>query len=316
MQIVEEKYLADRRKREIKIRDKVLADGVGGELHAFIPSKSIDLDDNITAIELAITKEILWKNNVLFAENKNEFYHSKMEFVKTVIRGIGSDLKVDINSGITGMGLWGFTTEGSDEIDYPTEERQWLDLWNAIYEKYDSYPPGTAPIEHYIVSQHWVMTTINDEMILAEGAHDDAIEFYLQSYIAKEAMEAAMVEPDRCDGLIIEKLKVLHPNDMRSLGLYLIKTSNAKTSKHIQVSKIDPVSGKVISNLVKPGVLESLVGWDLHVFQGKTTTGTYRTLTALGKLPIGDGQTESTIFNPNETEVAKVKSEIWRLASH
>ncbi len=315
MQVKEEKTLADRLKRELAIQTKVTTDGVSGELHAFNILKGINLANNVTLIGNAITAETSWHEFQFLGEEKNEIWQSKLEPVKHIIREIGADLKVDLAPLMTGMGAWGLTTVG-EEIEYPLEDSDWITLWNAIYTKYGTYGAGLAPIEMLLTTKGYVMATINTSMTVGEAAHDAAITAYNNAYIQKEAMEEDMIEPNRCDTLIIEKLKVLHSTDMRSFGKYGIKTTNAKTAKHQQDSTINPVTGKAFKHLVNPSILKSNVNWELHVFIGDNMDGDYIILPANGEINMGDGCSAIIIYNPHATLVAKVTMTVWQLKRH
>jgi hypothetical protein len=312
MKIVPAITLADIQKMTIKINAKVVLDGTGGELHDFLILKEIDLPTNITNIGIAIGHETNWKQYKYDAESKIAFYQKNLTLVESVIRGIGQDLKVDLSPDLRDIGLWGYNLDHEAELVYPTTDQEWIRLWNAVYLKYSSYGVGLAPIEKYVVSQGWVMATINTNMGLAETAKDDSIDMYNESYIEERAMTTAMVTPDADNTLIIDKLKVLHPNDFRDLGLYGIQTSNAAPKEHDQTSSILPSGHKTLASIVLPSVMKNLNNWDLQVFKGKDMTGSSRTLLANGTLPMGDGDSYSTVFNPDTTRLAKVGVEVWR----
>jgi hypothetical protein len=312
MKIVPAETLADILKMTTKAEAKIALDGVGGELHDFIILKEIDLPTNITNIGLAIGHETNWKHYKMEAEAKIAFYQKTLTFGEEVLRGIGQDLKVDLAPDYRDMGLWSYNIDHESEIVYPTENQEWIRLWNAVYLKYSSYGVGLAPIEKYVVSQGWVMDTINTNMGLAETAKDDSIDLYNLSYIEERAMTSAMVTPDADNTMIIDKLKVLHANDLRDLAYYGIQTSNAATKEHDQTSSILPSGSKVISNIVLPSILSNPNAWALNVFQGKTMTGTVRVLPANGQIPMGKGDSEITVANPDTMRVAKLKSVIWK----
>ncbi len=312
MHYVEPETLPEFLTMVLAMQTKITADGTGGEVHNFNITKGIVMADIVTDVNAAIVLERSWHSLAGVSQAKNEFWQTQLAVAKHVLREAGQDMKVDVAPAYHTMTDWGYVLIGTEELSYPNEDADWVLRWNAFVTKYNTYSAGTAPIEAFLVNRGFVIATINTNMGLGEAARDAALVAIGQSYAKEEGMQENMIIPYDKIGMLIDKLFILHKGRERGLIDYGIFTSNAAPKEHLQKSGVNPLHNKSLTKIVLPGELKSLVGWELHVFTGTATTGAYRTLLPFGTLPMEDGDSTITIYNPHTTEIAYVTAKVWQ----
>ncbi|MEI6815281.1 MAG: hypothetical protein WCL14_01625 [Bacteroidota bacterium] len=296
--------------KDIKL--KISTDGPTGELHDFIIAKEINLANNVINGDLAIIQDHLQQTKSLLSQRLIAQRNTKMTRIRTLSRGIAADLKVLYRPEFEEMTAWGFTIINTSEVDFPITFEDWGILVGNIAEMYDTFEPGGAPIEGYLIKQEITMPEILElyhQALINDTEAKDAI---LASQIATETRDSLKEVMNIDNHFIIEKLLVIHKGQERNLGDYKIVTTNMPQTPKLQTSSIIRGGKKTLQGIKIPGTLTSNVNWDMIVHDGKLITGKSRTLKAKGTLPMIQFNSEITIENPNMDDDGEVTVEVWK----
>ena len=281
------------------VRNKHIADGANSVIAALLIEKEIDLDADDKAGSKAEKHDASQKLFMCNAENYVEMrdlkFNPVMERTRSQVQFMKSFYKPNVHK----LGDWGITVDGTGKINYPPEFAKLVVIIRAIKTKHDSYSAGTSPLNPFLI-QH------NIDLKADALAVDDA-----------EKSEAAQLDLRRDAELETQqKNNFWNPvvQHLRDIGDYLMKLYKGEQKKlgdHGYTVDDSPRKPKLRKSTVKPGAKITTVGIVLgsaltnigetllHIYKGKTTTGTPIVVNPTEKLGMTKGFSAITVVNPS-----------------
>jgi len=281
------------------IKTKVLADGIGGELHAFNIAQGIDVTADFDNSVLSVAAE---KNHFIkfrLGEKNNEIFHKTLDFTNTVSRGIAQELKGLNAPNFKNGNDWGFDFSDHGKVNFPTEIADQITLFQNINIHYLTFAAGTAPIEPLLVAKGWVMADIATALagaIIIKAAADQA---HRDAKTYTQDANSYMATPEINIHKIADFLQSRHQNDGRVLGDYTFNTSDAPALEKAQLSSILASTNKQLQHIVIGSVMTSMVNFPLTVHKGTSLNQPAEILPAFGELAMGKGHNQCIVVNPN-----------------
>ncbi|MEI6815502.1 MAG: hypothetical protein WCL14_02740 [Bacteroidota bacterium] len=291
------------------IKEKVTADGVGGECAKFIIAQNIDVDADVTNAEAALVHEIASAKLFRLGEKNNAEAHVVFDKINTVSRAISQELKnLNAPNYINGND-WGFDFSASGAAHFPTTQADQITLFQAINTHYLTFAAGTASIEPLLVKRGWVMATLTTQLTGAVTQKNDSKQNFRDSESETAARNEDMSIPEINIHKFANFLHSRHQDDARTLGDYGFDTSDAPTKERDQISTIDMASEKQLDHIVLNSIMTSMVNIDLMVYNGQTTDSPGEKLPAYGELAMGKGYSHCIVvcLDPLKKGIVKVR---------
>ncbi len=281
------------------------ADGTSSVLTPFLTQEKIDLPKAVTAGTDAATHE---QSRLLFtstSETQRRLRDNIFTPVFSSLQAWVQFLKKLYRSNTKELTQWGITITDSGKITYPAAFEDRARLYKTFTNKHSSYAAGTSPLQPFITANEVDMAKLTTAVTKATDAH--------QLYDDNAAK--ATIETSLRDGLWEPVFK-----NIKAIGAYLIGlySSNPKKATAWGFNIVDSVSKHQLrTTTLKPGEQKTsaavIIGSTftntgtvpLHVYKGKTTTGTPAIIAAGEKMGILKGFSVITVVNPSTLEGGK-----------
>ena len=296
---------AGQRKLLQDINAKVTVDGTASPLISFLAEKEIDLD----ADEIAGGKaDIQEASRVLYSkQSQNSIQLRDLDMVPVMehIRGELQYLKVFYKPNYRALGDWGATVVAPSRIDIPTNFAKQAALHAAIVAQNGTYPSTTSPLLPYLVKQHISLAT--DAAAVADAVIDDgkATVATAASQLATQNRAGFWDTPLTHIRLIGAVLMIMCKGNEKALGEYGFTVTITKKKAKLRTTTVKPLVTKTTTGIVNGTVLTNTGTVDIHVYKGKTTTGTPTIVHAGEVLGMTKGYSVITVVNPSSLVTAK-----------
>ena len=296
--IIYPEVFTDQRTLLADILAKHTADGVGSVLTPLLTQKGINLTTDTTAGNNAAIQEATRASQSRQAENLRQVRDQIWDIVQKHIRGCFQFLKAFYKPNVNALGDWGATINGN-RIAYPAKIADWVILLANLKTKHDSFPVGTSPLLAYLTEKAIVLAT--DVTNLNTANTND-----INAGHADEASENARQQRD-----IIWDPVMVHIKDIGDFLMNLYNTAEKKCGAwgftvddsprvpKTRITNLQIGAAKTISSVTIGGTFSNLGGGDLHVYKGKTTSGTPIIVHAGEQLGMTKGFSTITVANPS-----------------
>ena len=284
------------------IKEKHDADGAGSVLIAFLTQKFINLDDDETAGNDAFQADKLRLLKSKQSENYMQLRNIYIDPIASKMRGMIQFLKSFLKPNTDALGDWGVKVVGGKRIDFPNKFIDIVILFDNIKEKHDSYTTPASPLTAYLTLQGLDIAAMASDVSKANDYNTDGIQ------AAKDAEEAFQKRNNLWEDVnqhvhdIGEFLMNLYKGNSKKLGEYGYVVDDSPQKPKDRTSKIKLGDQMVISAIVIGSTFKNTGKTDLHIYKGKTTTGTPIIIRAGEMWGVPKGFSVITVVNPSSLD--------------
>ncbi len=271
----------------------------------FMQENEIDLAADATATENAELHDKASLMHKLSSENFTKIRDLKMTAVTKKVTAICQLLKRFFKSNPASLGLWGITITASGKIIYPDTIEGMATLVTNIKTKHDAYAAGLSPLQAFLTAENISLANLLVELTKAQAADNDA-----KDQAAKSENETAL-RNTLLDPVLVHLndignyLMKFYTGNPRELGLWGFVVDESTTKPTLRTSKLLLNEKITIGGVVKGSSVTCLGPGPIHLYKGKTTTGTPTIIQPGGKFGIDKGFSVITIANPSDIETVK-----------
>ncbi|MEI6628336.1 MAG: hypothetical protein WCN27_02905 [Alphaproteobacteria bacterium] len=295
-----------RRKLQLAINKKFLADGADSVLLPYFERAGIDFAQDILdgiAADTADTNSTLYSGDseAATADRDNSF---ELAWARTLLWA--QSLKVYYKTNVKDLTAWGLPVLVGGRIEYPKDFGGRAAITTAIIVKHNSYTgEDISPLKQFI-------TTNGDNLVALLGDVVDAKAFDLVITEKKKDSEDQMAERDKKFDLpyvhvrgVGEFLKSLYPGDTTTIGFYGFDFVAEPKAASLRVVSVGPTDDKVVTGIVIGSVLENIGLFPFYMYKGKKKTGV--PILVLPGEKVGMNKGFSSIVASNRNTIGIVK---------
>lgn len=297
----------DQRKLLADILAKHTADGAASVLTVYLTEQDIVLADDVTDGNTALGHENNRALQSRLAETLNQLRDQTFDAPFSVLQKSFQFLKGLYKPAVSKVGEWGATVNGN-AIVYPPEFIERHNLFKTFKQKYDSYvPPAPTPLDPLFNEHNIVMANLgllNDQ---AKTHHDNFITATNASENFRQQRDLLwnpVIEDYKGIGDYLKKLFVLNPKKLGDWGFTVDDSPRAPKER---TSKVKLLSQITTSGIVIGSTFKNIGTVPLHVYKGKTTTGTPAIVGSGESLGMAKGYSRITVVNPSNTTTGVFK---------
>lgn len=288
--------------KNIIIKDT--ADGVGSVIRPLLIQKGIVLADDATAGADADVQEALRLSLSKQSENLSEVRDLKIEKAFGHVRGGSQFLKSFYKPNVQELGTWSVTVNGN-RVVMPTKFPDKVTLFEGFKSRHDTLTAGTgSPLAPYLTQQ-------GIDLLADALAKDQAQAAHLQFKDAERDSETATETRDLVWNPVIGHYKEiggylmnLFSNNTKKLGDWGFTVDDSPRAPKVRITNLKIVETKTIVGITIGGTLKNLAGV-IHVYKGKTTSGTPIIVPAGEMLGMTKGFSIITVVNPSTLDPGK-----------
>jgi len=294
------------------IRDKVLADGAGGECYKFTIAQNIDVAGDYNKTLDSLTHEKNHGTKFRLGEKNNQDAHAIFDEINLVSRGIGQELKSLNSPNFKNGNEYGFDFSDKGAIDFPTKLADQITLFENINEFYLTFAAGTCPIEPFLVTKGYVMATLALKLAGAVTKKSTADQNHRDAKTETGLRNQDMSTPEINIHKFANFLQSRHKDDGRALGDYGFETSDAPSLEKAQMSGIPIGEDKHLQHIVKDSMMTNMTGEPINVFKGMKKKGIGITIPGFGELAMDKGYSKCIVTSGNLLKPGIVKTIVAR----
>ena len=298
MRLVLQEALPQVQELQTNINTKHAADGAVSPLTSFFAEQNIDPAADAATIAAAINSNS--KMGLLKRQAENSYALRNLLFnpVFTNVKNGAQFLKKLKKGKVSELGDWGLTVNGN-KIVYPALFDSRVDLVKNFYIKHLSYPAGTSPLQPFLDEQKI--------SVVDEGkATDNAV--IADADAAQQARDGEDYKKQR-DNQIIPVLvhqastgaylMALKIKNQKAVGEWGFTVDDSPQAPKLRKSKVKPADKITVDGIVIGCTLTNTGKETLHIYRGKSTTGTPIIVEATDKLGMIKGFSTITVINPS-----------------
>ena len=293
------------------IKTKFDADGASSPLIPFLAKNSIDLDDDATncinAGKQDSTRSIKNKQSQNYFQLRDLFFEPVLKNMKGEIQFLKAFAKPNYKD----LGNWGVTVINTSKIVYPPEFAKLTKLFADIVTQNGSYVlPDVSPLVAYLKKQKIDLTTEASNVALATDDDKKAKDSATASEEATQKRNELQNPINAHNKMMGDFLFKLCKENEKELGEYGFTVYNSVKAPKDRTSTVKPEAQITTSGIVIGSVFTNISTVDLHVYKGKTTTGTPVIVHPAELLSMTKGYSLITVVNPSTLVTAKFKVKV------
>lgn len=280
-------------------------DGPASVLIAMLAQKGIDLISDATAGTNAAGHETTRALMRRQAENFFELRDSKFPKVFSSLRKQAQNMKSFYSPNVHELGNWGITVNGK-KLVYPTDFASKAQVFKDFKAKHDGLA-GTSPLLPYL-AQHSIDLTVNLAIVTQAETYEAS------GNTANQLAEDEKQDRDNLWNPVDEHchqigtyLKSFYHDNAKQLGYWGFTVDDSPRPPKFRLSSVKPASTITSTGIVIGSTFTNVGEAVLHVYRGKTTTGTPAIVHPGEMLGMTKGYSVITVVNPSATQIGRFK---------
>ena len=295
-----------RRKLQIAINKKFLADGADSVLLPFFERAGIDFAQDILDGVAADGNDA---NSALYAGQSEAATKSRddsfeLPWARTLLWA--QFLKVYYKTNVKGLTDWEIPVLVGGRIKYPKDFDGQAAITTAIIEKNNSYTGGSvSPLKPFITTNGDNLVTLLADVVAAQASDIVITE-------KNKASMDQMADRDKAFDLpyvhvrgVGEYLKSLYPGDATTIGYYGFDFVAEPEAASLRVVSVGPTDDKVVTGIVIGSVLENIGLFPFYMYKGKRKTGVPTLVLPGDKVGMNKGFSQIVASNRNTIGMVK-----------
>ncbi len=286
------------------ISAKHTADGAGSVLTAFLAQQAITLATDVTTGTSATTQEASRALLSRQAENYLQLRNIQFNPVMAHLRKEVQYLKSYYAPNFSTLGDWGVTVDAGGRINYPIDFVARTTLWTNFKAKHDSFTAPPSPLTVFLTQSGFSMTTDNTAVTSSITNNNSSISSRDQSENARETRDNLWNPVLHHITLIGNFLMGLFATNPQKAGLWGFVVDESKRKAKVQKTTLILGSQKTITGVVLGSTITNTGTIDIHLYKGKTTTGSPTIVHGGEQFGVPKGWSIITVVNPSALETA------------
>jgi len=292
-------YLSQRKLSD-NVTAKHTADGAASPLIAMLAENSIDLAADAIAAGQADTHETQRLKHSRNAETFEQAAKLAVRGLTKNVRAIAQMFKKFYADDIQKLGAWSITVNGK-RIVIPTTPDDLKTLIEAIKAKHATFiPPSGSPLTVFLQEN----TKIDLALMVADAAQaitdNDAAEAERQQKESRKQQRDTLWNPVMGHMRIIGSFIVgVFKGREKKAGDWGYTVDDSPRAPKLETVRLIAASTKTKSSIVIGGTFTNVGATALHVYRGKTTTGTPTIVPPGEQLGMTAGYSTITVVNPD-----------------
>lgn len=280
--------------------------GADSPLTAFLTQQNIVLADDVTA---GVDAQMHETSRALLSRQSENFRQMRDNLFKTPWQhtiGSAQFLKSFYKGNTKQLGTWGFTITDSGKINYAPAFTDRVAVFYALTRQNNSYAAGSSPLQPYLTQQNINLETDAGFADQATGNDQSFTSAAQQSENETELRNQIWLPVLAHIKAIGNFLMKLYQDNEKALGLWGFVVDHSAQQPRQRISKINPGETAVFNGLIIGGTLTNIGTGEIHLYRGKSTTGTPVIIHAGEQFGIMKGYSSVTIVNPSTLTEAKI----------
>jgi hypothetical protein len=248
--------------------------GANSPITAFLAQQGIVLSADVAAGTAAQTHET---NRALLSkqsENYRQLRDNNFKMPWQVLTGSIQFLKQFYRGNTKELGNWGITITDSGKVNYPPAFIDRIAVFTAFAQKVASFTPATNPLKPYFLQQSIDMTKAATQVTQATTNNNSFNTASQQSENETELRNQLWLPVLGHIKTIGNFLMKLYANNPKALGNWGFVVDDSARKPSLRTTKLK-LGEQITNNSVVIGSTFTNIGeGDLHLYKGKTTTGT------------------------------------------
>ena len=273
--------------------------GTASPLTAFLAQQGIVPGDDVNAASNAQTHETSRALLSRQSENYRQFRDNNFTRPWSHLTGCVQFLKQFYKGNTKELGNWGIAITDGGKINYPAAFIDRSLAFNSFTEKHNSYPAGTSPLQPYLDQQAIDLTGDAVFVSAALSNNNDFVTAAQQSENETELRNQLwqpVLEHIKTIGNFLMKL---YSNNPKALGAWGFVVDNSPKKPGLRTSKVKPGETVLFNGLIIGGTLTNIGSGEIHVYRGKTTSGSPAIIHAGEQFGVIKGYSTITVVNPS-----------------
>jgi len=279
--------------------EKHTTDDKNSVLNHFLEENEIDL----TADQLLEVSALLHERNrqhILDIQGKQQqLVVNYLSIPWKEMLGAAQYLKKYYKDNVRSLVEWSIPITAAGKIKYPTDEAKKLELVDGFWSYHGSLPVGTSPLDEFIAAGSIDVAKIIGNIASAKttfAALSQSIITEQQETGERDRIWAPVWEHTKSIGAFLMKMYVSNPKMVCNWGYNVV---DASSKQSLRTTKLIIGAKLSVNNVVPGSTLSNLGTGELHVYKGKTTTGTPIVVKAGEHLGMLKGFSMITVVNPS-----------------
>lgn len=256
------------------LNTKHTADGASSDLAPYLAQHSIDLPADVAAGTQAAVHETARSLHSKGAENYRQLRDNSFNPVFARLKGMVQFLKGLYRGNEKALGDWGVQVDNKSKIVYPTDFDAQVALYNTFAQKHSSYGSGASPLLPYL-TKHGISMAADLSVVGNATASHAKMRAAAKSAEEEKELRDNLWQPvvERLRGSV-DYLKKLNNSSEKALGAYGVAVDASPRAPRMRNTSLKIGEQITINNATIGGTLTNTGAGDLHLYKGKTTTGT------------------------------------------
>ena len=273
--------------------------GASSPLTAFLTQQNIVLtNDEATGAAAQthdVSRALLKKQSENYRQLRDHYFSTPwthltggVQFLKTFYKGNTKEL-----------GNWGITITDSGKVNYPAAFGDRTTVFIAFTAKHNSYPDGDSPLQPFLTQQNINLDADSAQVEQATASNTSFTTAAQQSENETELRNQVWLPVLENIKTIGNFLMKLFSNNPKALGNWGFVVDDSSQKPKLRTTKLK-LGEQINTNAVIIGSSFTNIGnGDLHLYKGKTTTGTPNIIHAGEQFGIVKGYSSITVVNPS-----------------
>ncbi|MEP6466457.1 MAG: hypothetical protein ABJB05_09125 [Parafilimonas sp.] len=279
--------------------------GANSPITSFLTQQGIVLTADVAAGNTAQTHET---SRALLSKQSENYRQLRDNYFKTswqTLNGSVQFLKQFYKGNTKELGNWGITITDSGKINYPPAFADRVAIFTAFAQKVSSFTPATNPLKPYFIQQNIDITKAAAQVQQATANNTSFATAAQQSENETELRNQLWLPVLEHIKTIAGFLMKLYANNPKALGSWGFVVDDSPRKPQLRTTKLKLGEQITTSGIVLGSTLSNIGETEIHVYKGKTTTGTPNIIHAGEQFGIQKGFSIITVVNPSMLQEAK-----------
>lgn len=272
---------------------------------AFLTQQNIVLADDAAAGASAQTHETSRSLLSKQSENARQLRDNIFKMPWQHTTGSAQFLKSFYKGNTKQLGTWGYTITDSGRINYPPAFADRVTIFTALSTQNSTYAAGASPLQPYLTQQSINLGTDGGFVVQAQNSDADFTAAAQQSENETELRNQLWLPVVAHIKAIGNFLMNLYSNNPKALGMWGFTVDNSPRAPKTRITKLKIAEQITVSPALVGSTLTNIGEVEVHVYKGKTTTGTPVIVHPNEQFGILKGFSTITVVNPSTLKEAK-----------
>ncbi len=286
------------------IAAKHTADGTKSVLTPFLTRQNIDLAKAVLAGKEAAVHE---QSRLLLSgssETQRRLRDNMFAPAFASLQAFVQFLKKLFKNNPKELTQWGITISATGKITYPASFEERAKLFTTFITKHTSYAEDASPLQPYLTANEVDLVKLNASLIKATDAqklaNSDADKATVETAL-RDQLWLPVFKSVKEIGSYLLSLYSSNPKKVTAWGFDIVESASKQQLRTTTLKLSDKIT---ITSIVIGGTFTNTGKTPLHLYKGKTTTGTPVIIAAGEQMGVVKGFSTTTIVNPSVLETA------------